>query len=128
MRKFKVSLLYFALVFLAGFVMGMVRVTFLVPSLGVRVAELLEMPLMLLAIVFSARFLVRRSAPLSRFDTIYIGLSAFLITAVAELSFAALLQGQSPAQYIASRDPVSGSVYLGMLLLFVAMPTIQRNR
>ena len=34
------------------------------------------------------------------------------------------LQGQSLAQYIASRDPVSGSVYLLMLGLFAAMPLV----
>ncbi|MBP8296721.1 MAG: hypothetical protein KAX84_11480 [Burkholderiales bacterium] len=49
-RRGTAALTYFALVFAAGFVMGAVRVPFLVPRLGVRVAELLVviavMPLM----------------------------------------------------------------------------------
>jgi hypothetical protein len=46
------------------------------------------------------------------------------MSVLAELLLAALLQGRSVAQYIASRDPVSGSVYLVMLLLFALMPSI----
>lgn len=128
MRKFKASLLYFALVFSAGFLMGLVRVPFLVPRLGVRLAELLEMPLMLLVIVCSARYIVRRYAPLSRLARLGVGLFALLLAAAAELLFAAVLQGQSPAQYVASRDPVSGSVYLGMLVLFALMPAVTRSQ
>ncbi len=128
MHKLKASFLYFALVFSAGFLMGLVRVPFLVPRLGVRLAELLEMPLMLLVIVCSARYIVHRYAPLSRPARFGVGLAALLLAAASELLFAFLLQGQSPARYVASRDPVSGSVYLGMLVLFAAMPGLQRNR
>jgi hypothetical protein len=46
------------------------------------------------------------------------------MSVLAELLLAALLQGRSVAQYMASRDPVSGSVYLVMLLLFALMPSI----
>ena len=43
---------------------------------------------------------------------------------VAELLLAAVLQDVSVQQYITSRDPVSGSVYLFVLLLFALMPYI----
>jgi hypothetical protein len=46
------------------------------------------------------------------------------MSVLAELLLAAALQGRSVVQYIASRDPVSGSVYLIMLLLFALMPFI----
>ena len=62
MRVLKSAATYFALVFGAGFVFGAVRVTWLVPRLGERAAELAEMPLMFVVIVFAARFVVRRFA------------------------------------------------------------------
>lgn len=51
---------YFGIVFGAGFVLGSVRVPFLVPRVGARMAELAEMPFMLLAIVLAAGYIVRR--------------------------------------------------------------------
>ena len=45
----------------------------------------------------------------------------------AEL-LAMALQGRTLAQFIASRDPVSGPVYLVMLLLFALMPAILARR
>lgn len=41
MRILKAGALYFALVFGTGLVLGMIRVPFLVPRLGVRIAELI---------------------------------------------------------------------------------------
>ena len=54
------GVVYFALVFGVGFLLGVVRVLALVPRLGERWAELAEMPLMLVAIILSARVVVRR--------------------------------------------------------------------
>ena len=56
----KFGLLYFTLVFVAGFILGGIRVLFVVPQIGERYAELIEMPLMLVVIFFSARFVVRK--------------------------------------------------------------------
>ena len=46
----KAGLAYFALVMGAGFLLGMVRIPFLVPRFGERLAELMEMPLMFVVI------------------------------------------------------------------------------
>jgi hypothetical protein len=117
--------LYFALVLGTGFLLGTLRVPLLVPWLGERYAELLEMPFMFVAIVLAARFVVRRFAlPASLSLRLQVGFLALALAVLAELLLAAVLQGRSVAQYIASRDPVSGSVYLVMLLLFALMPSI----
>lgn len=50
LRLLRLSLLYFTLVFGAGFILGPLRVLFLEPRLGTRNAELLEMPIMLVVI------------------------------------------------------------------------------
>jgi hypothetical protein len=125
MRSLKPAVLYFALVLGTGFLLGMVRVPLLVPRLGERYAELLEMPFMFVAIVLAARYVERRFAlPASLSLRLQIGFLALALSVLAELLLAAALQGRSVAQYIASRDPVSGAVYLGMLLLFALMPSL----
>jgi hypothetical protein len=129
-RICKASCLYFGLVFGAGFLFGAVRVPLLVPRLGVRVAELLEMPLMLLVVIIAARHVVRRfDLFLATGECVGIGLSALALMIGAELCLAALMQGRPLAQYIAGRDPVSGGAYLALLCLYAAMPwVIARTR
>lgn len=125
MKATLAGIVYFALVFGAGFLMGSVRVPFLVPRLGTRLAELMEMPLMLLVIVLSARFVVGRfQLPPSMGARLSTGFIALAMLVAAELTLMVALQAQSLREYIASRDPVSGSVYLAMLCLFAAMPLI----
>ena len=125
MRNFKPAVLYFALVLGTGFALGIIRVPFLVPRLGERYAELLEMPFMFVAIVLAARYVVRRfDLPASLSVRLQVGFAALAMSVLAELLVATVLQGRSLVQFIASRDPVSGSVYLVMLLLFALMPSI----
>ena len=60
MRILKAGGLYFALVFAAGFALGTIRVLWVVPALGARTAELMEMPFMLVVTVVVARWVVGR--------------------------------------------------------------------
>lgn len=122
-QSIKAGLAYFALVFGAGFVLGVLRVSLLVPRLGARIAELSEMPLMLAVIVMAARFVIRRFAvPLALPARLGTGLLALALLLAAEVLLAVVLQERSLAEYVASRDPVSGGVYLAMLVLFALMP------
>jgi len=124
-QTIQAGITYFALVLGAGFVMGMVRVPLLVPRLGERMAELAEMPFMFVVILLSARFITRKFALPARTPVrLGAGLLALGLSVAAELLLAAVMQDRSVAEYIASRDPVSGSVYLAMLLLFALMPLI----
>jgi hypothetical protein len=123
MTSFKAAVAYFAIVLGTGFVFGTIRVPFLVPRLGERYAELLEMPLMFVVIVMAARYVVRRfSLPPSPSVRLIVGFAALALSVLAELLLAVALQNVSVGQYIASRDPISGSVYLIVLLLFALMP------
>jgi len=119
----RASLCYFGLVFGAGFMLGALRVTFLVPRLGIRMAELLEMPVMLIVILWSARFVLRGFAAGSGASrALGVGLLALALLVAAELALAFVVWGLTPGPHITSRDPVSGSVYLTLLLVFALAP------
>jgi hypothetical protein len=125
MRILKPAVRYFALVLATGFALGCIRVPLLVPRLGERYAELLEMPFMFVTIVLAARHIVRHfDLPVNPAVRLRVGFAALAMAVLAELLLAVALEGASITQYIASRDPVSGAVYLGMLLLFALMPVI----
>ncbi len=124
-RTIKAGLAYFAVVFGAGFVLGVLRVSLLVPQFGARLAELAEMPVMFIVIVMAARGVTRRFAiPTSVAARLGMGVLALGLLIMAELVLAVALQDRSLADYLASRDPISGSVYLAMLVLFAAMPVL----
>jgi hypothetical protein len=115
--------LYFAIVFGIGFVLGTLRVLFLLPRFGTRWAELIEMPFMFIAIVLGARLTVRhfrlQTVPLV---SIALGLISLCLVLVMEFSVVLWLRGMTFSDYLAERDPVSGTVYYLMLPLFAAMP------
>ena len=124
-KVIKAGLAYFALVFGAGFILGSVRVPFLVPRLGERIAELIETPFMFVVVLLSARFIARRFAlPVATSARLTVGFLALGLLLAAEFLLAAAIQDRSLGEYIASRDPVSGTVYLAMLVLFALMPLI----
>jgi len=125
MQILKAGALYFAVVFGAGFVLGTIRTVWAVPRFGTRVAELMETPIMFVVTVLAARWIVRRlavpgKAP-SRLGMGCIGLGLML---VAEFTLVLWLRGLSISEYLASRDPVSGTVYYVMLGLFCIMPLL----
>jgi len=60
MLMLKMGALYFAVVFAAGFILGIIRTFWLVPLLGVWLAELVEAPIMFLVVVLSAHIVVQR--------------------------------------------------------------------
>jgi hypothetical protein len=120
---------YFAVVFGIGFLLGAVRVLVIVPRTGVRAAELAEAPLMLLATVLAARAVVRRFAiPPMIVTRLVMGVVALALLLLAELGLVVIVQHQTLSDYVASRDPVSGSVYVGLLCLFALMPAILASR
>ena len=119
---------YFSLVFAAGFMLGPIRVLWLAPRVGERTAELLEAPIMLLVIVFAARWIVGRfAAPPAAPQRLAVGIVALLLLLAAELTVVFWLRDLSIAQYAAERDPVAGLAYVVMLVLFVGMPLLVRR-
>jgi len=52
------------------------------------------------------------------------GFLALGLLITAERLLAVALKDRSLGEYVSSRDPVSGSVYVAMLALFAAMPLV----
>ena len=127
MRPIKPALIYFILIFATGFTLAMIRIPFLVPRIGERWAELVELPFMVLASFLVARWLVQRFRLVTVMQCIGTGLPALLMMLSAELAVMRF-QGQGLGEYLAGRDPVSGMAYLFSLLLFAAMPLLVRQQ
>ena len=125
----KAGAVYFSLVFGAGFVLGAIRVLWIVPLAGTRVAELMETPVMLAVTILAARWVVRRfclaAVPAGRLS---VGLIALALLLVTEFTVVLWLRDMTISDYFASRDPVAGTVYFVMLGLFAVMPLLVARR
>lgn len=121
MRGPRAALVYFALVFGVGFPLGLVRMPLLVPRFGERAAELIEVPFMLAAIVLAARYVARRHRGTSA-GLLAVGAAAATLVLGADLAVGIGLRGMSPAEVFLRRDPVAGTVYYLLLLVYALMP------
>ena len=116
----KAAAVYFALVFGTGFVLGPIRILFLVPRFGVRVAELMEAPIMLMAILLAAKWLVRKFQLTAH--AFLVGFLALGLMIAFEFTLVLWLRGLTLSEYFQERDPLAGVGYYLMLLVFAAMP------
>ena len=125
MCALRAGVLYFALVFGAGFVLGPIRILWLVPRVGQRAAELIEMPIMLAVIVVAARWVVRRTAlPAGWRSRAAMGAVAAGLLVLVELTVVLWLQGMTLADYLAKRDPVSATAYYLSVGFFAVLPLL----
>jgi hypothetical protein len=110
MQILKAGVIYFALVFSAGFVLGTARTLWVVPRVGTRLAELMEAPVMLVVTIVAARWIIRHPAipyvPSARLGMGGIGLSLLL---VAEFGLVLWLRGISIREYLVDPRPCVGS-------------------
>jgi len=120
------SLSYFGIVFLTGFLLGIVRLLWFVPWLGERHAELLEMPIMLVVAFVSAGFVLDRFRLPDVKSACLVGAIGLFLMLALEFTLVLELRGLSVAAYLASRDPLSGAAYAFSLLVFAALPGIRK--
>jgi hypothetical protein len=129
MQILKAGLFYFAIVFGAGFALGPIRILWVVPRFGTRMAELMEAPIMFVIIIVAARWIVRRLALPSRaISRLGMGCVALGLMLVAEFTLVLRLRGLSISEYLSSRDPVSGTVYYVMLGVLAILPLLVARR
>ena len=119
----KAAGIYFALVFGAGFALGTIRVLWLVPAVGTRTAELLEMPIMLIVVILSARWMTQQfQVPPTASSRLGMGGMALAMALALDFTVVLWLRGLSFREYIEAFDPVAGTAYFVMLELFALMP------
>ena len=123
-RTTKARAVYFLLLFALGWILGPIRELWAAPRFGRLTALLFEAAIMLIAMLISARRVIRRfdvGAELPA--TIGMGLVSLGILLAAEIAGALWVRGLSLPEYLASLANVRGAISL-MFLLFAAMPTL----
>jgi hypothetical protein len=125
----KAALLYFLIVFGAGFALGSIRTLWVVPEVGVRVAELIEMPFMIAVTIIACRSVIRLFVvPSSAWPRLGMGLLGLAMMVGAEIALSSWLFGRPVSQYFTSKDPVSGAAYFLALGLFAILPVFIGRR
>jgi hypothetical protein len=125
MQILKAGVLYFVLVFGTGFMLGPIRILWAVPRFGTRMAELMEMPIMFVVTILAARSIVGRLAvPSTPSSRLGMGCVALGLLLSADFTLVLWLRGLSINDYLATRDPVSGTAYYVMLGVFAIMPVL----
>ena len=129
MRTAAAALLYFALVFATGFLLGPVRVLWLEPKLGPFLAVLCEVPFLLAAMAFAARW-VPRVVSLEREpqSLIAMGLGALALLQAADIVVGVGLRGLTLTAQVAQFATPQGLVYAAALVAFAAMPVLVNRR
>jgi hypothetical protein len=125
MRIVAAALLYCAIVFAVGLVLGPIRVLWLEPAIGPVAAELCEAPFLLAAMIFAARWVpsvlhVRRDLA----SLALMGLGALAIQQAADLAVGIYVRGIGPAEQLAHYATAAGLIYACLLIAFAAMPVV----
>ncbi|MGL6074214.1 MAG: hypothetical protein ACRC8S_08635 [Fimbriiglobus sp.] len=119
----KAALVYFSLVFGIGFLLGPIRVLILEPQVGGRIAELIEAPLMLTAILLAGRWISRRwCGGLETFPRLAVGSITSGLVLTADLGVGIGLRGMNVLEVFTNRDPVAGTVYYSLVFLTALTP------
>jgi hypothetical protein len=124
-RTLKAGTIYFLLVFAVGWVLGPIRELWLVPHLGQTMGSLFEAPLMVIAMIVAAGWVLRRLDVMYALNArLAVGLVALVILLVAELVGVRWVRGRSIQEYLAGYATPSGLISLLLFLLFAAMPSL----
>jgi hypothetical protein len=125
MRIMAAAILYFAVVFSVGFLLGPIRVLWLEPQLGPSIAALCEAPFLLIAMAVAALWVLdfvrlrQAWAPLA-----LMGGGALVLQQLADFAVGISLRGLTPSEQLARFSSAPGLIYAGLLVAFAAMPVV----
>jgi len=120
---------YFAIVFGVGFVLGPIRVLWLEPSFGVRLAELIEAPFMFITILLAGRW-IGQNLPDQFVGSARLGVGALAagLVLAADVFVGVGLRGMSLLEVFIARDPISGFVYYALVVFTALAPWLFGRR
>ncbi len=125
MRIAAASVLYFAVVFGAGMLLGPIRVFWLEPRLGKSIAVLCEMPFLVTAMILAAQWLPRQTGISgARGPLATMGVGALILQQMADFAVGTMLRGLTPSEQLQNFKTPAGVIYAVALLLFAAMPVL----
>jgi hypothetical protein len=124
----RAAIAYWAMVFALGFVLGIVRVVWLAPRVGLIPATVIELPVMLMASWLASGWLVRHFAITDSGAALATGGLAFALLMVAECVLAVAMMGQTPAQWLADLRQPHALLGLAGQVIFAAMPWWRARR
>ena len=122
----RAGLVYFAIAFAAGFILGTNRLLVLTPRIGEIGAVLLELPIMLAVSWFVCGWLVEKFSIRSVWkDRLVMGGLAFVLLLAAEVCISVFVFGRSIGEHLEAY--YSWSALLGLLaqIVFAAMPLVR---
>lgn len=126
-RAATAGILYFALVFGLGFLLGIIRVIWLEPMAGTILAVVIELPFMLAASWFICLFLIRRFHIERQInERLIMGLVAFGLLMLGELLLSMSLQNMSAIGFLQKFELPENRLGLAGQITFALFPVIQR--
>ena len=119
---------YCAIVFAAGFALGVLRILALAPRLGETTSVLVELPVMLLISWFACRWVVAQSQLSSRVrDRLIMGGTAFAVLMAAEISVSLLALGRTFQGHFSHYTSLHAQLGLAGQVAFAFFPIMQRR-
>jgi hypothetical protein len=119
---------YFLIVFAAAFALGVLRVSFVVPAVGVVWATLVEVPFTLAASWVTCAWIGRYWRISSMAQSVTMGVFAFGLLMAAEAAGAILLFGRTLGDHIGSFGTAAGGLGLAGQIAFGLVPGLQYLR
>jgi hypothetical protein len=121
----RAAIVYFAVVFAAAFVLGVVRVLVVTPNVGALAAVALEVPIVLALSWLVAGRILRRW-PMQLHRRVAMGTLAFVILMLAEGVLSGLLFGQTARDFAGAMGTLPGAVGLAGQIGFAVIPVLRR--
>lgn len=120
---------YFGIVFAVGFALGTFRVLVLAPRIGEVPATFIELPIMLSLSWITCHSVVDRFAVPPRWlSRLFMGLVAFVLLMLGEMSVSVLGFGRTFSQHLSNYLNPLPAIGLAAQLLFALFPLLQAHR